>query len=126
MKYGAHVMFFVVTCVHISSVFSCTVQWRIQNVQEEGASATFWQKKGVLASLYSKNCMKMQYFHQEGGGAYAGYALCWIRHYCVSALLCKAKGEYTCKVSRYMHIILHFGLHGSIDLHHYYIMPVRS
>ena len=23
----------------------------------------------------------MQYFHQEGGGAYAGYALCWIRHW---------------------------------------------
>ena len=30
--------------------------------------ATFWLKKGVLASLYSEKCMKMQYFHQEGGG----------------------------------------------------------
>ena len=38
--------------------------------------------KRLLASLYSKKCMKMQYFHQwRGGGAYAGYALCWIRHW---------------------------------------------
>ena len=41
-------------------------------------------EKRVLALLYSKKCMKNQYFHQErgggGGGAYAGYALCWIRH----------------------------------------------
>ena len=37
-------------------------------------------EKGVLASLFSQKCMKMQYFYQEGGGAYAGYALCWIRH----------------------------------------------
>ena len=25
-------------------------------------------EKGVLASLYSKKCVKMQYFHKEGGG----------------------------------------------------------
>ena len=39
-------------------------QWRIQNVQDEGAKATFWLKKGVLASLYLKKCMKIQYFQQ--------------------------------------------------------------
>ena len=35
-------------------------------------------EKGVLASLYFKKCMKMQYFHQERGGGrrtpYAGSA----------------------------------------------------
>ena len=25
-------------------------------------------EKGMLASLYSKKCIKMQYFHQKGGG----------------------------------------------------------
>ena len=34
--------------------------------------ATFWLKKGVLASLYSEKFMKMQYFHQEGGGRTPG------------------------------------------------------
>ena len=40
-------------------------QWRIQNVQEEaGGVSHILGKKGVLASLDSEKCMKMQYFHQ--------------------------------------------------------------
>ena len=48
----------------------------------EGGVSHILSEKGLLASLYSKKCMTMQYFHQSGGGgAYAGYALCWIRHW---------------------------------------------
>ena len=57
-------------------------------MQEEGFVSHILSEKGVLASLYLKKCMKMQYFHHEGGGAYAGYALCWIRHFHGSFKLC--------------------------------------
>ena len=33
-----------------------------------GGVSQILAEKGVLASLYSKKCMKMRYFHQKGGG----------------------------------------------------------
>ena len=46
--------------------------------QRRGRKAHFGSKRGVSFNL-CKKCMKMQYFHKKGG-AYAGSALCWIRH----------------------------------------------
>ena len=37
----------------------CARRWGVSHILAE---------KGVSASLYSKKCMKMQNFHQEGGG----------------------------------------------------------
>ena len=34
-------------------------------------------EKGVLASLYSKRYENVIFSPRRGGGAYAGYALCW-------------------------------------------------
>ena len=39
-----------------------------------GVSHILAEKRGVSFILFQK-CMKMQYFHKEGGGG-----LCWIRH----------------------------------------------
>ena len=38
----------------------------------EGGVSLIFAEKGVLASLYSKKCMKKRYFYQEGGGRTPG------------------------------------------------------
>ena len=53
-------------CVGGLSVNSCIPVTDTEGARGGGVSHIL-AEKGVLASLYSKNCIEMQYFHQEGG-----------------------------------------------------------
>ena len=56
----------------VKSMHKCPVEVEDPECARGGGEATFWLKKGVLASLYWRKCMKMQYFHQKGGGRTPG------------------------------------------------------